>query len=56
MAFLPALIFLFLCVLYFVVFKAFDMTALAMGIRLTVDRCNFCSRLLKVLGTCAARY
>ncbi|OIS90389.1 sodium:proton antiporter [Brucella cytisi] len=31
MAFLPALIFLFLCVLYFVVFKAFDMTALAMG-------------------------
>lgn len=31
MAFLPALIFLILCVLYFVVFKAFDMTALAMG-------------------------
>jgi len=31
MAFLPALVFLCLCVLYFVVFKAFDMTALAMG-------------------------
>lgn len=31
MAFLPALVFLILCVLYFVVFKAFDMTALAMG-------------------------
>ncbi len=31
MAFLPALTFLILCVLYFVVFKAFDMTALAMG-------------------------
>src|SRR5690606_10570813 len=30
-AFLPALIFLVLCVLYFIVFKAFDMTALAMG-------------------------
>jgi Na+/H+ antiporter NhaC len=31
MAFLPALLFLVLCVLYFIVFKAFDMTALAMG-------------------------
>lgn len=31
MAFLPPLLFLVMCVLYFIVFKAFDMTALAMG-------------------------
>ena len=31
MAFLPVAIFLVFCILYFVVFKAFDMTALAMG-------------------------
>lgn len=30
-AFLPVAVFLFFCVLYFVVFKAFDMSALAMG-------------------------
>lgn len=30
-AFLPAVIFLFFCVLYFIVFKAFEMYALAMG-------------------------
>lgn len=31
MSFLPAVIFLFFCVLYFVIFKAFEMYALAMG-------------------------
>lgn len=31
MAFVPILIFLFFCVMYFVVFNAFDMVALAMG-------------------------
>lgn len=31
MAFVPVLIFLFFCILYFVVFKAFEMYALAMG-------------------------
>lgn len=31
MAFLPPVLFLISCFLYFVVFKAFDMTALAMG-------------------------
>ena len=31
MSFLPAVVFLFFCVLYFVVFKAFEMYALAMG-------------------------
>ena len=31
MAFVPVVIFLFFCVLYFVIFQAFDMTALAMG-------------------------
>ena len=31
MAFLPVAIFLFFCILYFVVFKAFEMYALAMG-------------------------
>jgi Na+/H+ antiporter NhaC len=31
MAFIPVVVFLFFCVLYFVVFNAFDMTALAMG-------------------------
>lgn len=31
MAFIPVVVFLAFCVLYFVVFKAFDMTALAMG-------------------------
>lgn len=31
MAFIPVLIFLFFCVLYFIVFNAFDMVALAMG-------------------------
>lgn len=31
MAFLPPALFLITCVLYFIVFKAFDMTALAMG-------------------------
>ena len=30
MAFLPVAIFLFFCILYFVVFKAFEMYALAM--------------------------
>lgn len=31
MAFLPPALFLIVCILYFIVFKAFDMTALAMG-------------------------
>ncbi len=31
MAFVPPAIFMLMCVLYFIVFKAFDMTALAMG-------------------------
>lgn len=31
MAFIPVVVFLFFCVLYFVVFKAFEMYALAMG-------------------------
>src|SRR5690625_4741730 len=31
MAFVPVVAFLLFCILYFVVFKAFDMTALAMG-------------------------